>query len=36
MIKPDIYDPKFNRAYAELAAFYGLLVDPARAFHLRY
>jgi transposase len=33
VIKPDIYDPKFNRAYAELAAFYGLLVDPARAFH---
>ena len=30
VIKPDIYDPKINRAYAELAAHYGLLVDPAR------
>ncbi len=30
VIKPDIYDPKINRAYAELAAHYGVLVDPAR------
>ena len=30
VIKPDTYDPKINRAYAELAAHYGLLVDPAR------
>lgn len=29
--KPDLYDPKVNRAYAELAAHYGCLVDPARA-----
>ncbi|WJY50135.1 IS21 family transposase (plasmid) [Streptomyces chengbuensis] len=29
--KPDLYDPKINRAYAELAAHYGTLVDPARA-----
>lgn len=29
--KPDLYDPKINRAYAELAAHYGVLVDPARA-----
>lgn len=28
--KPDIYDPKFNRAYGELCAHYGCLVDPAR------
>ena len=28
--KPDLYDPKLNRAYAELAAYYGVLVDPAR------
>jgi transposase len=28
--KPDLYDPKINRAYAELAEFYGTLVDPAR------
>jgi transposase len=30
--RPDLYDPKINRAYAELAAHYGALVDPARAF----
>ena len=30
--KPDLYDPKINRSYAELAAHYGALVDPARAF----
>ncbi len=29
--RPDIYDPKVNRAYGELAAHYGFLVDPARA-----
>lgn len=29
--RPDLYDPKLNRAYAELAAHYGTLVDPARA-----
>lgn len=29
--RPDLYDPKINRAYAELAAHYGALVDPARA-----
>ncbi|GAA2001255.1 IS21 family transposase [Catenulispora subtropica] len=29
--KPDLYDPKINRAYAELANYYGALVDPARA-----
>lgn len=28
--KPDLYDPKINRSYAELAAHYGTLVDPAR------
>lgn len=31
VIKPDLYDPKINRAYAEMAAHYGCLVDPARA-----
>lgn len=31
VIKPDIYDPQLNRAYAELAQHYGLLVDPCRA-----
>ncbi len=29
--RADLYDPKLNRAYAELAEHYGLLVDPARA-----
>jgi transposase len=29
--KPDLYDPKVNRSYAELAARYGTLIDPARA-----
>jgi Integrase core domain len=29
--KPDLYDPKLNRAYGELAVHYGVLVDPARA-----
>lgn len=30
--KPDLYDPKINRSYGELAAHYDTLVDPARAF----
>lgn len=29
--RPDLYDPKINRAYAELAAHYGVLIDPARS-----
>lgn len=29
--RPDLYDPKINRSYAELAEHYGCLVDPARA-----
>ena len=29
--RPDLYDPKINRSYAELAAHYGGLVDPARS-----
>ena len=29
--RPDLYDPKINRSYAELAAHYDTLVDPARA-----
>ena len=31
VIKPDIYDPRLNRSYAEFAAHYGCLIDPARA-----
>lgn len=29
--RPDLYDPQINRAYGELASFYGTLIDPARA-----
>lgn len=29
--RADLYDPKLNRAYAELAEHYGTLIDPARA-----
>jgi transposase len=29
--RPDLYDPKINRSYADLAAHYGVLVDPARS-----
>lgn len=31
VIKADLYDPKINRAYAEMAEHYGVLIDPARA-----
>jgi transposase len=30
--RPDLYDPKINRTYAELAGHYDCLIDPARAF----
>ena len=30
VVKPDLYDPVINRAFGELAAHYGCLVDPAR------
>ena len=29
--RPDLYDPLINLAYGELAAYYGTLIDPARA-----
>jgi transposase len=29
--RADLYDPRLNRAYGELAAHYGCLIDPARA-----
>jgi Integrase core domain len=34
VIKADLYDPKLKRAYAEMAAHYGCLIDPARAGNL--
>jgi transposase len=33
ILKPDLYDPKFNRAYQELADHYGFFIDPARVRH---
>ena len=32
-MKPDLYDPQLNRSDAELAGYYGTLIDPARAGH---
>ena len=31
VVRPDLYDPKINRAFGEFAEHYGCLVDPARA-----
>lgn len=31
VVTADLYDPKLNRAYAEMAEHYGCLIDPARA-----
>src|SRR6266508_2746810 len=33
VLKADLYDPRLNRAYRELAEHYGTIVDPARAAH---
>ena len=30
VVKPDLYDPLINKAFGELADYYGCLVDPAR------
>lgn len=30
IIKPDLYDPQFNRGYEELAHHYDIIIDPAR------
>lgn len=30
IIKPDLYNPKINRAYAEMAEHYGVFLDPCR------
>jgi transposase len=35
VITPDLYDPLINRAFGELAAHYGTLIDPARAIKPR-
>jgi len=31
IIKADLYDPKFNQGYEELAHHYGTIIDPARS-----
>jgi len=33
VLKADLYDPRLNRAYRELAEHHGAIVDPARALH---
>jgi len=33
VLRPDLYDPQFNRGYAELATHYGVLIDPCRVNH---
>jgi len=33
ILRADLYDPRVNRGYAELAWHYGCLVDPARVAH---
>lgn len=30
VLKPDLYEPKINRGYAQLAAYYDILIDPCR------
>lgn len=30
VVKPDLYDPKINKAFGEFADHYGCLIDPAR------
>ena len=31
VIKADLYDPRFNQGYEELAHHYGIIIDPARS-----
>ena len=33
VIKPDLYDPAFNRLYREMAEHYGCFIDPCRVRH---
>ena len=35
VVRPDLYDPLINKSFGELAAHYGCLIDPARAFKPR-
>lgn len=33
VLRSDLYDPRINRSYRELASHYGFIVDPARVAH---
>ena len=33
VLKPSVYDPAFNRDYAQMASHYGVLIDPCRQGH---
>ena len=33
VIRPNLYDPTFNRAYREMAEYYGCFLDPCRVAH---
>ena len=33
ILRPDLYDPRSNRAYGELARHYGCVIDPSRVRH---
>lgn len=35
VIKPDLYDPKLNRSFREMAEHYGCFIDPARVRHAK-
>ena len=35
VVKPDLYDPKINKAFGEFADHYGCLIDPARVLKPR-
>lgn len=36
VLKPDIYDPTMNRAYADMERFYGFVADPAKVGMARH
>jgi transposase len=33
VIRPDLYDPRLNRTFGEMAEHYGVFIDPARPAH---
>ena len=33
VINPDLYDPRLNRSYQEMAEYYGCFIDPCRVRH---